>query len=65
MPVESGWSLEKMDTVDNITLNTIILDYESYFQNKYNKRPKITKILNFDKKFEIKKNDIKKNRKVN
>ena len=40
---ETGLSLDKWDTCDNIDLYYILQDYEEYYQIKFGKPPKLIK----------------------
>ena len=43
---ETNLDLRKYDVCDNIDLETVLQEYESYYFVRFNKYPKITKKLN-------------------
>eukprot|EP00794_Sanderia_malayensis_P009467 gene9467-10454_t len=43
LETECGYSLQKFEVCDNISLPTIIQEYEIYYYSKFNKWPKISK----------------------
>eukprot|EP00002_Diphylleia_rotans_P011459 TRINITY_DN2264_c0_g3_i4.p1 TRINITY_DN2264_c0_g3~~TRINITY_DN2264_c0_g3_i4.p1 ORF type:complete len:504 (+),score=111.93 TRINITY_DN2264_c0_g3_i4:96-1607(+) len=45
LEAESGVSLSKYEVADNVDLVTIIQDYEHYFENRFMKKPRLTRKL--------------------
>ncbi|KAG2388766.1 hypothetical protein C9374_000205 [Naegleria lovaniensis] len=41
MQSETGISLKKFDTADNMDLNTVLIEFEEYYQMKFMKKPKL------------------------
>ena len=43
---ETNISLDKYDTADNLDLYMVVMEYEHYYEMKFNKPPKLCKVAN-------------------